>query len=223
MRINHCAIACALTLGVTSGGLVGDRAVAAGVEAQPFGETDGKNVSLFTLTNGNGQIAKIITYGGIVTELARAGQKRQARRRRPRLRQHRRLPRRHPYFGATSAAAATASPRGSSRSTARSTRSPRTTARTTLHGGKGLRQEGLEGRAVGARRRPGAEASPNTQPRRRGRLSGTSRRDGRLHADQRQRTRIDYRDHRQDDTVNIATTLTSTCAAHAGRPSSITS
>jgi hypothetical protein len=33
MRINHCAIACVLTLGLTSGGLVGDRAVAAGVEA----------------------------------------------------------------------------------------------------------------------------------------------------------------------------------------------
>jgi aldose 1-epimerase len=69
MRINHCAIACALTLGLTSGGLVGDRAVAAGVEAQPFGETDGKNVSLFTLTNANGLIAKITNYGGIVTEL----------------------------------------------------------------------------------------------------------------------------------------------------------
>jgi aldose 1-epimerase len=69
MRINHCAIACALTLGLTSGGLVGDRAVAAGVEAQPFGETDGKNVLLFTLTNANGLIAKITNYGGIVTEL----------------------------------------------------------------------------------------------------------------------------------------------------------
>ncbi len=35
----------------------------------PFGETDGKAVKLFTLTNANGLVAKITNYGGIVTEL----------------------------------------------------------------------------------------------------------------------------------------------------------
>jgi aldose 1-epimerase len=70
MRVHHSAIACALTLGLTLGGLAwGDRAVAAGIEQEPFGQADGKEVSLFTLTNANGLIAKITNYGGKVTEL----------------------------------------------------------------------------------------------------------------------------------------------------------
>ena len=34
-----------------------------------FGELDGQPVQLFTLDNGNGMVAKITNYGGIVTEL----------------------------------------------------------------------------------------------------------------------------------------------------------
>lgn len=39
------------------------------VTKQPFGETDGKKVDLYVLTNTRGTIAKIMTYGAIVTEL----------------------------------------------------------------------------------------------------------------------------------------------------------
>ena len=40
------------------------------IEKSSFGNTaDGKEVSLFTLTNSNGLKAKIMTYGGIITEL----------------------------------------------------------------------------------------------------------------------------------------------------------
>jgi aldose 1-epimerase len=42
----------------------------AGVSKKPFGKTpDGKEVHLFTLTNGRGMTAKIMTYGAIITEL----------------------------------------------------------------------------------------------------------------------------------------------------------
>ena len=40
------------------------------IECAPFGKTsDGKSVELYTLRNANGMTAKIMTYGGIVTEL----------------------------------------------------------------------------------------------------------------------------------------------------------
>ncbi|NLW84301.1 MAG: galactose mutarotase [Phycisphaerae bacterium] len=40
------------------------------ISQSPFGTTpDGQQVSLYTLTNANGAVAKITTYGGIVTEL----------------------------------------------------------------------------------------------------------------------------------------------------------
>jgi aldose 1-epimerase len=42
----------------------------AGVQKQAFGKTpDGTEVDLYVLTNGRGMTAKVITYGGIVTEL----------------------------------------------------------------------------------------------------------------------------------------------------------
>jgi aldose 1-epimerase len=48
----------------------GDEKMKAGVNQKLFGQTeDGKEVLLFTLTNANGMKAKIITYGGIITEL----------------------------------------------------------------------------------------------------------------------------------------------------------
>src|SRR5687768_1582232 len=48
----------------------GGAAMLAGVTKVDFGQTaDGTKVDLYTLTNTNGVIAKITTYGGIVTEL----------------------------------------------------------------------------------------------------------------------------------------------------------
>jgi aldose 1-epimerase len=42
----------------------------ANIEKKPFGKTkDGREVDLFVLTNANGMKAKVITYGGILTEL----------------------------------------------------------------------------------------------------------------------------------------------------------
>jgi aldose 1-epimerase len=41
----------------------------AGVEKRAFGKADGVPVDLYVLTNAGGMTAKIITYGGIVTEL----------------------------------------------------------------------------------------------------------------------------------------------------------
>jgi aldose 1-epimerase len=40
-----------------------------GIEKQAFGEADGHAVDLYTLTNRHGVVAKIMTYGGIITEL----------------------------------------------------------------------------------------------------------------------------------------------------------
>lgn len=43
---------------------------APGVKVEPFGETeDGKKVQRYTLTNANGVVAKIMTYGALLTEL----------------------------------------------------------------------------------------------------------------------------------------------------------
>src|SRR4051794_35536211 len=40
------------------------------IEKTEFGKTkDGEAVQLYTITNKNGAVAKIMTYGGIVTEL----------------------------------------------------------------------------------------------------------------------------------------------------------
>jgi aldose 1-epimerase len=42
---------------------------AAGVNKASFGAVGGKQVDIYTLTNANGMVAKIMTYGAIVTEL----------------------------------------------------------------------------------------------------------------------------------------------------------
>jgi aldose 1-epimerase len=42
---------------------------AASIAQAPFGHVDGKAVELFTLTNANGLVAKVMTYGGILTSL----------------------------------------------------------------------------------------------------------------------------------------------------------
>jgi aldose 1-epimerase len=39
------------------------------IEAQPWGVVDGEAVSLYTLTNANGLVARITNYGGIVVAL----------------------------------------------------------------------------------------------------------------------------------------------------------
>ncbi|BCX46198.1 aldose 1-epimerase [Haloferula helveola] len=39
------------------------------VERQPFGEVGGREVDLFTLSSGNGLVARITNYGGILTSL----------------------------------------------------------------------------------------------------------------------------------------------------------
>ena len=104
------------------------------VSVAPYGTlADGTAIEEYTLTNKKGMTVKIITYGGIVTELHVPDKQRQASPTsssasttstdylagQPVLRR------------ASPAATPTASPRASSRSTARSTRSPRTTAPTT--------------------------------------------------------------------------------------------
>ena len=104
------------------------------VSVAPYGTlADGTAIEEYTLSNNNGMTVKIITYGGIVTEMQRPGPQRQRRRRRARLRQPRRTtsPRAPVLRVASPAATPTASPRASSRSTAWSTSWPRTTAPTT--------------------------------------------------------------------------------------------
>jgi aldose 1-epimerase len=39
------------------------------IKKEPYGKVDGREVSLWTLTNANGLVAKITNYGGIMTEL----------------------------------------------------------------------------------------------------------------------------------------------------------
>ena len=45
------------------------RTVRRTVEKQSFGKVEGKDVDLYTLTNSKGMVAKIMTYGALVTEL----------------------------------------------------------------------------------------------------------------------------------------------------------
>ena len=62
------------------------------ISQAPFGNTpDGTPVEIYTLRNGKGMEARIMTYGGIVAVAQSAGQERQIRRRRARLRQSGRL------------------------------------------------------------------------------------------------------------------------------------
>ena len=61
------AAALGLLLFVTCGAAVGQRRAA--VKQEPYGTADGKQVSLFTLTNRKGAEARITNYGGIVVSL----------------------------------------------------------------------------------------------------------------------------------------------------------
>ncbi len=49
--------------------LANGASAAASLDKAPFGTVDGKQVDLYTLTNANGMVAKIMNYGAIVTEL----------------------------------------------------------------------------------------------------------------------------------------------------------
>jgi len=44
-------------------------AAGAGISSEPWGEVDGEQVSLFTLSNANGMEVKITNYGGIITSV----------------------------------------------------------------------------------------------------------------------------------------------------------
>jgi len=59
----------ALTLVSCGGGGGNAPATAPGITKQNFGQLNGRPVDLYTLTNTNGIVAKITTYGGIITEL----------------------------------------------------------------------------------------------------------------------------------------------------------
>jgi aldose 1-epimerase len=62
-------LACAVLLIVLAPAFAADKSKP-GVTRSPFGKTpDGTPVDLFTLTNANGMVAKVMTYGAILTEL----------------------------------------------------------------------------------------------------------------------------------------------------------
>ena len=42
---------------------------AASLDKAPFGTVDGKQVYIYTLTNANGVVAKVMSYGATLTEL----------------------------------------------------------------------------------------------------------------------------------------------------------
>ncbi|HLJ53478.1 MAG TPA: aldose epimerase family protein [Chthonomonadaceae bacterium] len=75
MTIGLGALAAILALGAAPASPAGEKAMAAAparasVVKTAFGKTpDGRQVSLFTLTNANGMVAKITDYGAILTEL----------------------------------------------------------------------------------------------------------------------------------------------------------
>ena len=147
------------------------------MEKTAFGTTkDGTAVDLYTLTNANGMIAKIITYGGIVTELhvpTGAGTLADVVLGFDTLEGYLGA---HPYFGAIVGRVGNRIAKGrftldGETYTLADQQRPEPPARRP----QGLRQGGLEGRgrAGGGRRRAEAHVP---QPGRRGRLSGQPRR-----------------------------------------------
>jgi aldose 1-epimerase len=50
-------------------GLANAAPAAASIDKAPFGTVDGKQVDIYTLTNANGMVAKIMNYGATLTEL----------------------------------------------------------------------------------------------------------------------------------------------------------
>jgi aldose 1-epimerase len=68
VRIKPLFCSVALSIGLlASAGFAAD--AKPGVEKLPFGVANGKKVDLYVLTNANGVVAKIMTYGATVTEL----------------------------------------------------------------------------------------------------------------------------------------------------------
>jgi aldose 1-epimerase len=64
------AVSFAGFMGAADAAAPGGQPMGEGVAKKAFGKTpDGKQVDLYTLTNAHGMKAKIITYGGIITEL----------------------------------------------------------------------------------------------------------------------------------------------------------
>src|SRR5688572_19390943 len=71
-RRSALAAACFITVGALALSTSGDaraKGKKKAVEKTKWGEADGKQVDLYTLTNSKGLIAKITNYGAIVTEL----------------------------------------------------------------------------------------------------------------------------------------------------------
>ena len=172
------------------------------VEKLPFGKTpDGTPVELYVLTNAKGMTAKIMTYGAILTELNVARPRRQARRRRPRLRRPGGLPRRAIRISARpSAGSPTASPRASSRSTARNTSWPSTTGPNTCTAASRASTRS-SGRPKPVQPPDGVGRQVHLrQPRRRGRLSRQPDGCSDLHPDRQERAEDRLHGHdRQGD------------------------
>ena len=176
-------------VGASAAAAPGDEPMGVGVAKSEFGKTaDGTPVDLYTLTNAHGMTAKIMTYGGIVTELDvpdRDGKmgdvvlgfdNLKGYLGRPSLLRRPRRPRRQPHRQGPVHARRQGIQAGDEQR-------PQLPARRT----KGIRQGGLEGGA-GRRRRTGRR-SKLTYVSKDGEegYPGTLTVDGRLHADQRQR------------------------------------
>ncbi len=107
-------------------------AAKAGVTKAAYGKTkEGTAVDVYTLTNANGLVAKITNYGGTITELHVPDKNGKLADVALGFKDLQAYLKGNPFFGGSSAATATASPRASSRSTARPTPSRPTTAPTT--------------------------------------------------------------------------------------------
>ena len=89
---HHPADTAAAPAGDAASAPAADAAKPGPVSKAPFGKVDGKDVTLYTLTNANGLVMKVTNYGAIVTELHVPDKAGKIGGRRARLRQRRRLP-----------------------------------------------------------------------------------------------------------------------------------
>ena len=70
VRLGILTVSFVVFIGAADADAPGGQPMGVGVAKAEFGKTpDGKEVDLYTLTNAHGMKAKIITYGGIITEL----------------------------------------------------------------------------------------------------------------------------------------------------------